>query len=178
MRYYDLTADEIHELKEAYVTSHQKEFSSEPIAGEIADADILVTDDFIYLLYHDREFTELDFWCDMRNAPANLPAEAREGTDDEPMRKEEWMLKAEKAVAEKSVGMPALLGSPKQVAWANAIRVKAVDRLSELIGKCGKDDEWKKLEGALAMMIEEQTGASYWIGVRDDIGLDMLKSFT
>lgn len=67
---------------------------------------------------------------------------------------------AQAAQESKEKQRPELSGTPKQVAWANAIRKEKIDEIMAL----GADEEGKR---CIAWIVETFTVAKYWIDNRD-----------
>lgn len=64
MTVYELSADELSELKQNYLCEHLVETEDRtPSWGELAEADIIVSDETIYEAYANTDFVEDDFWC-------------------------------------------------------------------------------------------------------------------
>lgn len=91
-------------------------------------------------------------------------------------RKADWMASkpcreceraAETASAKtqtEAAGLPALTGSPKQVAWAESIRAKAMMRLSDgLSHASGTEQERQAAYAALHTAVAKHTDARWWI---------------
>lgn len=98
----------------------------------------------------------------------------------------EWMRKNEEA-AEKSKKMelPELSGSPKQVAWANSIRMEFLEKIRVLLEsiKSHKDDH-RDCESFITedlvyssqeWLLGNKIDASYWIDTRHSDALDFIK---
>lgn len=68
MTIYDLTADEITELKEMYLTRHYDECGEDCSMGELVSADDLVTYEMLVEAYGNTEFVPDDFWCNCRES--------------------------------------------------------------------------------------------------------------
>lgn len=66
MSIYELTADEIAELKEMYLTRHREECGDNVSNGELCDAEDLVTYEMLIDSYGSTEFVPEDFWCNAR----------------------------------------------------------------------------------------------------------------
>lgn len=62
-------------------------------------------------------------------------------------------------------GLPELTGSPKQIAWAETIRMAMLEKLSAESEKEGGAGEW---ENFIAWVKEEYTSARYWIDNRGE----------
>lgn len=60
---YELSKDEMLELKQHYYTEKMDELGQGVSYGELANIDELVTDKEIYLEYGSTEFCKDDFWC-------------------------------------------------------------------------------------------------------------------
>ena len=81
--------------------------------------------------------------------------------------------------ANAAAGLPALTGTPKQVAWAETIRTKALASPSNQVPRCTTDGDLDELvtrteqvlEVAVAARreLEMQTSAKWWIGQRDQV---------
>lgn len=87
-------------------------------------------------------------------------------------RKEQEALNAAKNAKAKEIGMPELIGTDKQITWAETIRRKFYDRAIERFEKMeASADEKRAAHGraALAYVIENATSASEWINYRDDM---------
>lgn len=67
---------------------------------------------------------------------------------------------AQAAQESKEKQWPELVGTPKQVAWANAIRKEKIDEIMAL----GADEEGKR---CITWIVETFTAAKYWIDNRD-----------
>lgn len=63
-------------------------------------------------------------------------------------------------------GWPALQGSEKQIAWANQIRVKAVESLTESV-RINFPDRPELVPLATTVILEESDHSSWWIDRRD-----------
>ena len=60
---YDLTADQMHQLKEMYLDEHLQEVERRSASyGELANADKIVGDWLIYDAYSGITFSPDDFW--------------------------------------------------------------------------------------------------------------------
>jgi len=69
-------------------------------------------------------------------------------------------------------GLPALVGSPKQVAWAETIRADKLAEMEWIVNKGVKPEHRETLQFALDN-IRQRTNASWWI----DHGCNVLKLF-
>lgn len=80
--------------------------------------------------------------------------------------------------ANKTTGLAALVGTPKQIAWAEKIRANKVaelDKLSRQVSEApGSEADRKRLMDAITA-VRGKTEASYWIDHRDDSIREMLK---
>lgn len=67
-------------------------------------------------------------------------------------------------------GLVELVGTEKQVAWANDLRVRLIKELNERYPSSGKDKEKRdKLFALLPAAINERPEAKWWIDNRDDL---------
>lgn len=66
----------------------------------------------------------------------------------------------------KEMELPELIGSEKQVAWANTIRVKAVEQLDIEIESEDNESKKKQLSDASQYIMQNKTKASWWIDTR------------
>lgn len=73
------------------------------------------------------------------------------------------------AQAAQAAGLPALNGTPKQIAWAEQIRSTALAAVEELLAQQGEDrrqdPRWAKIEAAVAAL-RHQAQAAWWIDRR------------
>jgi len=89
---------------------------------------------------------------------------------------------AEKAAAiEATIELPELLGSEKQVAWARAIRAKAIESLDATVAATeanlgSGDPRIASLKAAVAA-IQAHSSAKFWIDSRDLGPKEMIKQF-
>lgn len=58
MTVHELTRDQLIELKQNMLCKQ-----GSPSCGELADADILISDEAVFTAYSDTDFTEDDFFC-------------------------------------------------------------------------------------------------------------------
>ena len=66
MNVYDLTREQMEELKRSYIFGHLEETEGrEPSYNELADAESIVPDWIIYQNYAHIDFTADDFYCSM-----------------------------------------------------------------------------------------------------------------
>lgn len=72
---------------------------------------------------------------------------------------------AEAAERAKEQGLPALTGSPKQIAWAEKLRMTLLDQLEATAAKDEHPEEWRLFS---AWLVAKYTSASYWIDHRSD----------
>lgn len=98
-------------------------------------------------------------------------------------KQEEERNYANKEAAEKSAEMelPELTGTEKQVAWANTLRIKAIDSLNSRCNKIevslkekgldaipGEEIGMKEVYDSVQHFIQSHTDARYWIDTRDE----------
>ena len=108
-------------------------------------------------------------------------------------RKTEWMSRACKCSACKAAdrdaenakaaeaaadaGRPALVGSEKQIAWANTIREKMIAELLKYrTDVTGVDDAKGKFDAAMVKFLATNTKAGWWIDNRD-CASDVVRAF-
>lgn len=82
--------------------------------------------------------------------------------------------KANAAVAE-SMGFPALVGSPKQIAWAETIRMGLYDAWMELISRNRGAKHASQVLDVIHYTMQHAIIASEWIDNRDDEGAMLRK---
>lgn len=73
-------------------------------------------------------------------------------------------------------GLPALEGTPKQVAWAESIRVKAIAQVEELIAATATTPERQAQVAPLLARLKAQTKAAWWIDNRTLQPVDMIRA--
>ena len=97
---------------------------------------------------------------------------------------EEERAAANKEAAEKSAEMelPELSGTEKQVAWANTLRVKVIERYEAILEKSGDKASKSRREEIVSCMdyaIKVHTDAKFWIESRDNSNIfrDFMKEY-
>lgn len=98
-------------------------------------------------------------------------------------KQEEERKSANKEAAKKSAEMelPELSGTEKQVAWANTLRIKAIDRINSRCAKMetalkekgldtipGEGIGMKEVYDSVQFFIQSHSDARYWIEIRDE----------
>jgi len=93
-------------------------------------------------------------------------------------KRNEENAKANAAAAAKAAeaGLPALEGTPKQVAWAESIRVKAITYLEERFATI--TPERQAQIAPLLAKLKAQDKAAWWIDNRNLLPVDMLRAIS
>lgn len=137
----------------------------------------------------------------IRRACGHLTAEQFYGSSNERTRREAWlrtqvcrdcMQANERQAAEQqaeATGLPALVGSEKQIAWATTIRATLLAEIDALIAdwrargrKVGYSDAdldaapAAQQQAALLTTLRAQTEARYWIDHRSDTARTLLQA--
>ena len=63
MTTYELTADQMEELKQNYLFRLYMEANEEPSYGELAAASEVISDETIHEYWNGVDFSDDDFWC-------------------------------------------------------------------------------------------------------------------
>ena len=79
------------------------------------------------------------------------------------------------AKAASEAGLPELLGSEKQIAWAESIRVKVIAEAEAAIARTATTPERKAQVAPLLAKLTAQTEAAWWIDRRNKSGIELLK---
>ena len=83
-------------------------------------------------------------------------------------KKKKEGMEQEKMAAGKSaeLKLPALTGTEKQVAWANTLRIKVIDKYKSRFAE-EMPDSGAELTGAMCYILKDRTDANFWIDNRD-----------
>jgi hypothetical protein len=77
--------------------------------------------------------------------------------------------------AAQEAGLPELLGSEKQIAWAESIRLKALGEAQEAIEKNANTPERRAQVAPLMAQLKGENSAAWWIDNRSKSGVELLK---
>jgi hypothetical protein len=80
------------------------------------------------------------------------------------------------AKAASEAGLPELLGSEKQIAWAETIRMKVIAEAEAAIARTATTPERKAQVAPLLAKLKAQDQARWWIDNRSKSGIELLKS--
>lgn len=78
------------------------------------------------------------------------------------------------AQAAQEAGLPELLGSEKQIAWAESIRLKALGEAQEAIEKNANTPERRAQVAPLMAQLKGENSAAWWIDNRKRTGVELL----
>jgi hypothetical protein len=70
------------------------------------------------------------------------------------------------ATAARERGLPTLTGTPKQIAWAESIRVKMIADIDAMIAGAEISPEHEDIVNAAVRRIKQATNAAWWIDQR------------
>ena len=76
--------------------------------------------------------------------------------------------KAELAAQAEAVGLPTLVGSPRQISWAETLRVEFIVAVSKIARECEDAEQASLLLGGMSVVLARQVDAAWWIETRFD----------
>ena len=79
------------------------------------------------------------------------------------------------AKAAQEAGLPELLGSEKQVTWAESLRMKVIAEAEAAIARTATTPERKAQVAPLLAGLKAQDKAAWWIDRRSKSGIELLK---
>ena len=76
--------------------------------------------------------------------------------------------KAELAAQSEAVGLPLLVGSYRQVSWAETLRVQFIIQAGEVVRTSDNPEQSTRFLGGVSIVLASRIDAAWWIESRED----------